>query len=149
MPLGAVHYYRIITNTACSVYTASLHVAEYHRATQIAFACFYSLCTTLINRGCESGQEALNCQLYSGPGRHAMRCPMLPAQRRGSRPGAKFGLYPEFTTATTASLTLSTHAPEGYCSCPVCLSVCLSVHLSTGANLRTAAGRCLPKALAA
>ena len=32
-------------------------------------------------------------------------------------------------------LTLDAHAPEGYCSCPVC--VCLSVCPSAGANLET------------
>jgi len=31
--------------------------------TQIASAHFYSQCTTLTSRSCESGQEALNCQM--------------------------------------------------------------------------------------
>ena len=39
-------------------------------------------------------------------------------------------------------LTLGAHAPEGYGSCPVCVSVCLSVCLSVGnLNLGTGASR--------
>ena len=43
----------------------------------------------------------------------------------------------------TSFLTLSAHAPEGYCSCPVCLCVCVCVcvFLSAGANPRTGASR--------
>ena len=55
----------LLIQPAAYTYTASLHVAEYHRATQIASARFYLQCTTLTSRGCESGQEALNCQLTS------------------------------------------------------------------------------------
>ena len=53
----------LLIQPAAYTYIASLHVAEYHRATQIASARFYLQCTTLTSRGCESGQEALNCQL--------------------------------------------------------------------------------------
>ena len=41
------------------------------------------------------------------------------------------------TLGNLASLTLGAHAPEGYGSCPVCVSVCLSVrnlNLGTGAS---------------
>ena len=34
------------------------------------------------------------------------------------------------TFSTLKLLTLGAHAPEGYSSCPVCVSVCLSVCLS-------------------
>ena len=33
-------------------------------------------------------------------------------------------------------LTLGAHAPEGYGSCPVCVSVCLSVCLSVCVSVR-------------
>ena len=42
-----------------------------------------------------------------------------------------------FAALQCFSLTLGAHAPEGYGSCPVCVSVCLSVrnlNLGTGAS---------------
>ena len=45
-------------------------------------------------------------------------------------------------SSKTRLLTLGAHAPEGYGSCPVCVSVCLSVCVSVRIlNLGTGASR--------
>ena len=44
----------------------------------------------------------------------------------GPEAGMQFGM----AVVEKESLTLGAHAPEGYGSCPVCVSVCLSVCVS-------------------
>ena len=43
-----------------------------------------------------------------------------------------------------ALLTLGVHAPEGYCSCPVCVCVCVCPR---SANLRTGTTACLTEGI--
>ena len=47
------------------------------------------------------------------------------------KPSSCHEIYQIFTTCNLlqAFLTLGAHAPEGYGSCPVCVSVCLSATL--------------------
>ena len=46
-----------------------------------------------------------------------------------------FALFYSSIPTFCSFLTLGTHAPEGYCSCPVCVSVCVCVCVCLSATL--------------